>query len=155
VNISVVYDTMVFLQEASRPQRTHAIFQAIRDGRLTLILTAEILAEVRDVLNRDAIRRKFPALTPEAVTTFVADILAHSMFIESAPNAFSWPLHPDDDHLFNAAIAAAAKYIVTWESRLLKLGTDTTPDAHTLRQLAPQLEIVTPVQFADILRLPV
>jgi putative PIN family toxin of toxin-antitoxin system len=154
VSIPVVYDTMVFLQEASRPRRTHAIFQAIREGRLALILTAEIVAEVRDVLNRDAIRRKFPALTPEAVTTFVADKLARATFIESVPQTFTWSLHPDDDHLFNAAIAASAKYLVTWESRLLKLGNDTTPDANRLRQLAPQLEIVTPVQLAEILRLP-
>lgn len=89
MSIAAVYDTMIFLQEAARPQRTHTIFQAIRDGRVSLILTAEILAEVRDVLNRDSVRRKFPALTPEAVTTFIVDLLARATFIDQVPKVFT------------------------------------------------------------------
>jgi len=154
VSIPVVYDTMVFLQAASRPERTHATFQAIRDGRVTLTVSAEILAEVQDVLNREEVHAKFPALTPEAVGVFIADVLAHATLIDPVARVFTWPQHPDDDHLINAAIAANARHLVTWETRLLKLGTDNTAAAKLLRQLAPNLTIITPRQLADAIRLP-
>ena len=145
---------MVFLQAASRPDRIHATFQAIRDRRVTLNLSAEILAEVQDVLNRPSVRTKFPALTPQVVRAFIADVLLNATVIDPVPRVFTWPQHPDDDHLFNAAIAAQARHLVTRETRLIKLGTDTTPAANLLRQLAPPLTIITPRQMADAIRLP-
>jgi predicted nucleic acid-binding protein len=61
---------------------------------------------------------------------------------------------PDDDHLFDLAIHARARYLVTWESRLLALAAGTDPAADQLRRLAPDLAIVTPVELAGILRGP-
>ncbi len=60
--------------------------------------------------------------------------------------------HPDDDHLFNLAIYAKARYLVTWESRILKLAADQTQDALRLRQFAPNLEFITSKHLADELR---
>jgi putative PIN family toxin of toxin-antitoxin system len=152
VSLSVVYDTMVFLQAAARPDRVHATFQAVRDKRVTLALSPELLAEIHDVLNRDSVRAKFPALTPEVVNAFVDDLLSRCSMIDRVPRAFTWPQHPDDDHVFNLAIHARARYLVTWEARILKLATDAAPAADLLRQLAPELEIITPRQLADLLR---
>jgi predicted nucleic acid-binding protein len=47
---------------------------------------------------------------------------------------------------------AKARYLVTWETRILKLAIEKTPAADLLRQLAPDLVIVTPKQLADLLR---
>jgi predicted nucleic acid-binding protein len=69
--------------------------------------------------------------------------------VNDVPAVFTWPQHPDDDHLFNLAIACKAELLVTWETRILRLGADTTPDAERLRTLAPQLLILTPRQLAD------
>jgi predicted nucleic acid-binding protein len=66
--------------------------------------------------------------------------------------AFTWPQHPDDDHLFNLAIACKAELLVTWETRILKFGADITPDAQKLRTLAPQLQIITPKHLANRLK---
>jgi putative PIN family toxin of toxin-antitoxin system len=147
----VVYDTMVFFQAASRPDRTRATFRAIREKRVTLILSPELLAEIQDVLNRDNMRAKFPALTSDAVKVFIDDVLAHCTMFETVARAFNWPQHPDDDHLFDLAICSKAKYLVTWETRILRLATDKTPAADLLRRLAPDLDIVTPKQLADLL----
>jgi putative PIN family toxin of toxin-antitoxin system len=151
VSVPVVYDTMVFLQAASRPQRTHTLFQAIYDERVSLHISAALLAEIRDVFMRPRVRAKFPALTDYAVHAFIADVLAHARLVDPVPSAFTWPHHPDDDHLFNAAIAARARYLVTWETRILKLGTESTPIAKQLRHLAPHLAIVTPRELAGVL----
>jgi predicted nucleic acid-binding protein len=79
---------------------------------------------------------------------------AEATFFSAVPNAFTWPQHPDDDHLFNLAFHAKAKYLVTWETRILKLETEMTPVAELLRELAPDLMIITPKQLADLVRAP-
>jgi predicted nucleic acid-binding protein len=142
---------MVFFQAASRPDRTHTTFRAVQDKRVTLALSPELLAEIQDVLNRDSVRAKFPTLTSEAVQIFIDDVLARGVMYDRVPHAFSWPQHPDDDHLFNLAIHAKARFLVPWETRILKLANDTTPAADLLRQLAPDLAIITPKQLADLL----
>jgi putative PIN family toxin of toxin-antitoxin system len=144
---------MLYVQAASRPDRTHASFQAIMDGRLTLCLSPELLAEIRDVLSRENVRARFPGLTPQAVEIFTADVFARGTMIDPVPHAFTWGQHPQDDHLFNLAISTKAGYLVTWENRILKLGIDTTPAANLLRQLAPNLSIVSPANLAAKLKL--
>ena len=102
----VVYDTMVFLQAAVRPGRRYATFEAVEDRRLRLCTSAELVAEVRDVLTRPSLARKFPALTPERVAQFLDKVNAMATSFSDIPPAFTWPHHPDDDHLFNLAIYA-------------------------------------------------
>ncbi|HZZ44313.1 MAG TPA: hypothetical protein VFE58_15370 [Tepidisphaeraceae bacterium] len=69
------------------------------------------------------------------------------------PKVFTWPQHPDDDHLFNLAIEANVTHLVTWETRILNLATDSTPSAILLRRLAPNLSIITPKQLAELLKI--
>lgn len=148
----VVYDTMVFLQSAVRVGRAHATFQALRDGRATLCISAELIAEVRDVLSRPSITAKFPALTPQRLAQFLDEINLLATNFDPIPGAFTWPAHPDDDHLFNLAITSQADYLVTWESRILALATSTDPAAFELRRLAPKTSIVTPAQLAALVK---
>jgi putative PIN family toxin of toxin-antitoxin system len=151
VSLRAVYDTMLFLQAAARPQRVHATIQAVRDGRVTLCLSRELLAEVADVLNRDAIRQRFPGLTNEAVNAFIADMLLTGVLYDPVPRVFTLPRHPDDDHIFNLAIHARADYLLTWETRLLGLLSETSPESDLLRRFAPQLQILTPAAFARVI----
>jgi putative PIN family toxin of toxin-antitoxin system len=150
VSVRVVYDTMIFLQSAARPGRVHRSFQLVRDGAVSLCLSPDLLAEVRDVLSRGAVRRRFPALTDEGVDAFLADVLADGELFPVVPAAFTWPHHPDDDHIFNLAICSGATYLVTWETRILDLGTKPNPAGDLLRQLAPNLSIITPVRLGEL-----
>jgi len=149
----VVYDVMVFLQSAVNPHRQHATFTAIDDKRVTLCTDPHLIAEVRDVLNRPSLAARFPALTPQRVAQFIEGVTASAKFFPVVPNVFTLPQHPSDDHLFNLAIHANAKFLVTWETRLLKLPTDSSPTASLLKRLAPNLEIITPKALAERLRL--
>ena len=126
--------------------------QAVRDGRLTLCVSAELINEISNVLNRPELNARFPALTPMHVTAFLDEILLLAEFFDPVPHVFTWQAHADDDHLFNLAIEAKAKYLVTWENRILKLGTENSNDAAALRQLAPDLIILTPKMLTDELR---
>ncbi len=152
MSIPVVYDTMIFLQAAARPNRVHATLQFIKDGRVTLCLSAALLLEVRAVLTRSSLRAKFPALTAEAVEAFLEDIIVRGT-VFNPPPVFAWPEHPDDEHLLNLAIHAQARYLVTWEKRILRLPASGTEAGNALSRLAAQLAILTPPGLIDELRL--
>jgi uncharacterized protein len=137
VSTPVVYDTMLFLQAAVQPIRVHRTFQAVQEGLVRLCLSAELLAEVRDVLTRAKVRKKFSALTPEAVDAFISETAAMATIFEP-PSVFTWPVDPGDDHIFNLAIHARAEYLVTWETRMLKLTNEMSETAESLRHLAPR-----------------
>jgi putative PIN family toxin of toxin-antitoxin system len=143
---------MLFFQAASRPERTHATMRGILDGKVELCVSPELIAEVQDVLTRSEHQARFPALTPEVVDAFIADIVSRASMFDHVPNVFTWPQHADDDHLFNLAICAHARFLVTWETRILKLGAESSPAGDLLRQLAPELAIVTPKTLADALK---
>jgi len=146
---------MVFFQWAALPEgRQHGTAKAVLEGSVHLCLSLDLLSEIKDLLTRPAIVARTKSLTPDRVDRFLEAILQHAEMLPSVPNVFSWAQHPDDDHLFNLAIHAKAKYLVTWESRILKLATDQTQDATRLRQLAPNLEIITPKILAGKLRNP-
>jgi len=145
----VVYDTMVFLQAAIYPERRHTTFAAVEDGRLRLCTSPQLIAEVRDVLTRPHLAAKFTALTPVRAAQFMDKVNLIALSFSTVPDVFSWPRHPDDDHVFNLAIHAKATYLVTWETRILQLATEATPTANLLRQLAPHLAILTPKALAD------
>jgi putative PIN family toxin of toxin-antitoxin system len=152
VTPAVVYNTMLFFQAATQPARLRASMQAVHTRHVQLCVSKELIAEIEDVLCRPEYQTKFPVLQPPAVEEFIADIVAHATLFDPIPHTFTWPRHPDDDHLFNLAILSNASYLVTWENRILKLGTETSLDAERLRSLAPKLEILTPKQFSERLR---
>ncbi len=144
--IRVVYDTMLFFQAAAQePPRLHGSFQAIDSRRVQLCMSRELFDEIADVLSRKEFLEKAPHFTPQRAAQFFTKIKSVSAWMESVPSAFTLPDHLKDDHLFNLAIAAKADRLVTWEGRLLDLDAPGSADGQRLRDLAPQLRILTPV----------
>jgi putative PIN family toxin of toxin-antitoxin system len=144
---------MIYFQWAALPEdRQHATVRALYDGSIRLCMSQALLDEVREVLNRPEVRAKAPNLTPDRVKRVLAAALELADWVTDVPHVFTWTQHPDDDHLFNLAIAAKAQYLVTWESRIHRLASDTTGDAVRLREIAPHLEIVKPSQLAEHLK---
>src|SRR5205085_2572046 len=124
-----VYDTMVFFQWAALGEnRQHATIKALYDGSIRLCVSQALLEEVRDVLNRPELRARSTNLTPDRVNQVLTAIVERSEWIADVPNAFTWTRHPDDDHIFNLAIAAKADFLVTWENRMHTLATELTDD---------------------------
>jgi putative PIN family toxin of toxin-antitoxin system len=112
----------------------------VRDGRLELFLSPDILAEVRDVLTRPRVLRKFPTLTPEAVDVFLADLASHATTLDAVPRAFPLPRDPKDEPYVDLAVAAGARYLVSRDDDLLDLMGDAA-----FRQWFPDLTVIDPV----------
>ena len=145
-----VYDTMLFFQQAALSiDRTHATFKAVESGDIELCLSHALLLEIKQVLTRPEMLRKAPSLTPERVEKILSALMSRSTLFDPVPQIFHWPEHPDDDHLFNLAIAASADFLVTWETRLLKLPQSILLQLHAV---APHLRCLAPFELLAELR---
>jgi hypothetical protein len=66
---------MVFLQAAAKPLGpAGACINRAELGHAVLLVSTEIMEEVRDVLNRPDIQRKFRTLTPERAADIIARV---------------------------------------------------------------------------------
>lgn len=150
-----VYDAMVMLQWAALPpdgSRQHATVTALSSGRLRLAMSQQLLNELRGLFFRPELQARLPSLAPQHAAAILQKTLEFADYLPHVPARFSLPQHPKDNHLFDLAIAAKAAYLVTWESRLLKLRDAHTSEAKRLRRLAPKLTILTPKELADTLK---
>jgi putative PIN family toxin of toxin-antitoxin system len=140
---------MLFLQAVTNEGGpAFACFELVDQGRLELYLSPEILAEVRDVLGRPRIRRKFPDLTQDRIDEFMAGAEAKAVVLGNVPQVFHYTRDPDDEPYINLAIAADAQYLVSRDNDLLDLmadpafrsqypGLSVLDPAALLRQLGP------------------
>jgi putative PIN family toxin of toxin-antitoxin system len=144
-----VFDCVILLQAAARRTGPAAeCLQAVRDGRLELFLSPDILAEVRDVLRRPKTLRRFPALTPEAVDVFLADVANHATTLATVPKIFTLARDPKDELYIDLADAIQARYPVSLDKDLLDLMRD---DA--FRKQFPGLLVIDPVALLQELTL--
>jgi uncharacterized protein len=141
--ILAVFDATTLLQAAANRQGPAGQCLAFADeGHVQLLLSADTLAEIRDVLDRPKIRRSFPKLTDEHVDAFLDRLIAVARHLDDIPAAFRLDRDPDDEPYVNLAIAAGAGFLVSRDNDLLDLAKDTQfIAAH------PSLAIVDPVAF--------
>jgi putative PIN family toxin of toxin-antitoxin system len=143
---SAVFDCMVFLQGAARRDGPAGLCLSLaEDGTIRLFLSDEILAEVRDVLTRPEIRRKFPILTERYVDEFLAAISATASYRQDVPQVYRYDRDPKDEPYLNLALAAQADYLVTRDTDLLDLANPGNAEGRQIRELHPTLKFVDPV----------
>jgi putative PIN family toxin of toxin-antitoxin system len=110
----------------------------VDDGRLALIASADLLAELADVCDRPRIRDR---ITPEDAA-LVRHLLAEkALFFDPADNPQACR-DPRDDYLLGLAAASGAEYLVSRDEDLL-----------VLRRYAGT-EIVHPARFLQLLEEP-
>jgi putative PIN family toxin of toxin-antitoxin system len=114
----------------------------VDEDRVTLFVSPAILAEVRDVLTRPKIQRKFPLLSASWVATFVGNVERKAVLLPESPQAFPLTRDPKDEPYLNLALAAKAQYLVSRDLDLLDLMTD-----ENFRQRCPDLTILDPPAF--------
>lgn len=138
-----VFDCMVFLQGAGRPAGpARSCFRLVDEAKVTLCVSAEILAEVHDVLTRPKTQRRFPLLSPEWAESFVENAASKAVVFSDVPKAVVLERDPKDEPYLNLAIAAKAHYLVSRDRDLLDLMSD-----ENFRQRNPDLLILDPAAF--------
>lgn len=146
--IRAVFDCMVFLQGAARRESASgACLLLVELEAVELCLSKEILSEIRDVLARSRLRRKFPVLSDELVERFLAAIEKRAVLVLEVPRVFVYERDPKDEPYINLAIAAGANYLVSRDTDVLDLAKLSNPDGGRLRNHTPHLQILDPVSF--------
>lgn len=152
--IRVVYDCVVFLQGAGR--RTNAArkcLDLVDDGTVQLCLSADVLAEIDDVLHRSEILSKFPLINSDDSQRLLRTARNKAILLSAVPKVFSLPRDPDDEPYTDLAIAAEARYLVTWNDRhLTYLMRQETPEGVEFCLRFPNLKIVDPPTFLREIR---
>jgi putative PIN family toxin of toxin-antitoxin system len=144
---------MVFLQGAGRPAGpARACLRLVEEDRVTLCVSAEVLAEVRDVLTRPKMRQKFPALTPEWVEQFVRTVQSKALLVADVAKVFTYSRDPKDERYVNLAVEAGAEYLVSRDKDLLDLMDPSQAEGADFQRRFPSLLILDPVRFLS--RLP-
>ena len=118
--VRAVYDCVVFLQGVGRRgNAARKCLNLVDDGTVQLCLSRDVLAEIDDVLHRPEILRRFPLIDSEDSQTLLRTARNKALLLADVPKAFRLPRDPDDEPYTNLAIAADAKFLVTWNDRHL------------------------------------
>ena len=88
---------MIFLQAAARPTGpAAALLELVEIGELELLVSEAGLEEIREVLTRPGLQRKFPSLTISTVRDFLDRIQVCSAYSANVPSFFELDRDPKD-----------------------------------------------------------
>lgn len=120
--ISAVLDTNVLASGSITPLGIPGqILQAWRRGEFTLVVSPEILDEVREVMTRPKLLERYER-SLEDVDGFVGVLESNGQMVQP-PGGGRWVAEdPDDDKFIAAGLAAGADYVVSADRHLLGLG---------------------------------
>lgn len=148
----VVFDCVVFLQGLIKESGPAVnCIERFEQGRLSLVISSEILTELYDVLSRSQLRRDFPLLTDEKVEQLIETLLLKGRMLRNVPRRFELPRDPDDEPYLNAAIESGAQFLVTRDRDLLDLMNWDTKEGRDFQSRFPQLKILNPTEFLKAL----
>jgi len=86
----VVFDCMIFLQAAAKPSGPAAVLlELVEICELELFVSEACIEEIRDVLARPSLQRKFPSLTISTVSDFLERIRLCSVLTKDVPSLFT------------------------------------------------------------------
>jgi putative PIN family toxin of toxin-antitoxin system len=141
---------MLFVRAASRPHRVHTLFDLVDQGHVQLVLSPEVLAEIRDVLTRPKLVAKFPALTQPAVDAFLAKYMRAARWVTNVQEHYVLQRDPKDSKYLNLAIEGQLTYVVSDDLDLLDLMESSSTAGQDFRGRFPNIRIVRPRDFAAI-----
>lgn len=144
---------MIFLQAAARPTGpAAALLELAEIGALDLLVSDACIEELREVLTRPSLQRRFPSLTISAVRDFLDRIQACSIYSVNIANVFVLDRDPKDSKYIDPAIATKADFLVTRDNDLLDLREKESPLSEIFEKLDWQFKIVDPFEMLTFLR---
>jgi putative PIN family toxin of toxin-antitoxin system len=143
---------MIFLQAAARPTGpAAALLELVEIGAIELFVSDATLEELRDVLTRPSLQRKFPSLTTSAVSDFVERIKLSSFCLANIPSTFPFDRDPKDAKYIDLALTSKADFLVTRDKDILDLR-DTDQLEPLFAQLGWKFKIVEPFEMLSYIR---
>ena len=139
--LRVVLDTNVFVSSVLvRAGLPAQVLDSWRERRYLLIVSPDIVAEIRATLSYPRIRRKY-AITDEDVEQLITLLERDALIVPGdADVTGTIPEDPADEMVPACAVDAEADVLVSGDQHLLSLGSFRSIPILTVRQLVERLE---------------
>lgn len=124
----------------------------VDDDVIELLLSRQILEEVREVMNRPELLAKYSTISEVSIDRYLEDLAKNSRFYRSVPRHYIFERDPDDEPYIDLAIEGKVDFLVTRDRDLLDLMTKFDTESKQFRQKTRPLKIVDPVSFLRILK---
>lgn len=109
-----VIDCVVYLQAAGNEAGpAAALLRRAEAGELRLLVSADILQEVRGVLVRPAIRRRLPHLSNGRIEQLVEFLFRAGGYINPVPRKVTLERDPKDEKYLDLVVVGEADYLVS------------------------------------------
>jgi putative PIN family toxin of toxin-antitoxin system len=150
--VRAVFDNNVLLQAMSNANGpAGACVQAVRELRISLCLSHDLIRKLADVASRPLLVRKLH-LTEIGAARFIAEMEALSEVIYPVPEVFQHPLDPKDSMVVNLAVAAGAHVITSRDRHLLSLRDATIPAGAEFLARFGHIDVLTPIELLNRIR---
>ncbi len=116
---TVVIDTVVFVRALLNPRSIWGRLVFDCAGHYRLVVSAPIVREVIEVIQRPELVRKFPRALPTRTPTTILDILTQTEAVEITDAVPAITRDPKDDKFLITAALAGADYLVTEDTDIL------------------------------------
>ena len=144
---------MIFLQAATRSTGpASALLELAEIGELELFISEACLEEIRDVLTRPSLQRKFPSLTIFTVGEFMDRIQFCSVHLKDVASAFVMDRDPKDAKYIDLTIASKADVLVTRDKDILDLRATDSPLLQVFERMKWKCQILDPFEMLSYLR---
>lgn len=143
-----IFDCSIFVQATLRGAGpAAACFELVESGQVRLVVSEDLLTEVRNVLSRPSLVRKYPQMASPRVGEFLAAVIEHAQILDPVPEAFAYPRDPRDQPYLDLAILSGSDYLVSRDRDLLDLQNPASEAGQQLRRRIPNLTILDPVEL--------
>lgn len=148
----VIFDTVTLVQSLINPKGPAGkCFTYFEQGKISVAMSRDTLAEVRDVLSRSHLRDRFRQLTDAKIAGLVELLLYKGYYLRRVGKHFTYPRDPNDEPYLNLAIEVEADYFVSRDHDLLDLMKWEQEEGRAFQRRFRFLKIVTPVEFLKAL----
>ncbi len=121
--LKAVVDTNIFVSSLlSRKGRPAEILNLWRDALFILVISPSIISEIKSVLQRSAIKKKY-RISSELIDKLILLLEKDALLVPGLSNVSgAVPEDPSDEIFLSAALDAGAQFIVSGDRHLLDLG---------------------------------
>lgn len=117
------------------------------EGSVAMLVSLDTFTELRDVLNRPAIRSKFRVLTPSVIDSLLQNYFLACRLVDPVPPLVTLERDRKDEPYLNLAIAGRATHLITRDHDLLDINLPTSAAHERVRVAAPSLRVVDPADW--------
>lgn len=143
-SLRVIIDTNLLISAIISPSGTpYQLLKAWRENRYLLVISKELLEEIKEVSQRDYLINSYPIFSEKAAELIENLYLAGEMVTSIPENEL--PLHsrdPKDNKLLAAALGGKANYLISGDKDLLDLSGNPALE---------NIKIVSAKQFSDLI----